>query len=396
MKYHGVRGWVVWPLVPPAWRAWPKAQGSARSQEEAYPPIRAITVAKILRTRSQKVGLPPATLVPMGKMRAEPVRITVMDYDESRFLEKEIQDIDEVLPFKNSPTVTWINIDGLQDIGILEKIGRYFDIHPLILEDIVTTDQRPKIEESEDYAYIVLRMVYCDESNELVSEQVSLVVASNFVISFQERVGDVFDPIRDRIRTGKGRVRTMGPDYLVYVLMDAIVDNYFVILETLTDRIEDLEEKLVTDPTPEVLRMIHRSKRDLIYLRKSVWPLREVISRLERGESRIVRKTTQIYLRDVYDHTIHIIDTVETLRDMVTGMLDIYLSSISNRMNEIMKVLTIMATIFIPLTFIAGLYGMNFHYMPELDTRWGYPLVLIAMLFVALIMLAYFRGKRWL
>ncbi len=332
----------------------------------------------------------------MGKMRAEPVRITVMDYDESRFLEKEIQDIDEVLPFKNSPTVTWINIDGLQDIGILEKIGRYFDIHPLILEDIVTTDQRPKIEESEDYAYIVLRMVYCDESNELVSEQVSLVVASNFVISFQERVGDVFDPIRDRIRTGKGRVRTMGPDYLVYVLMDAIVDNYFVILETLTDRIEDLEEKLVTDPTPEVLRMIHRSKRDLIYLRKSVWPLREVISRLERGESRIVRKTTQIYLRDVYDHTIHIIDTVETLRDMVTGMLDIYLSSISNRMNEIMKVLTIMATIFIPLTFIAGLYGMNFHYMPELDTRWGYPLVLIAMLFVALIMLAYFRGKRWL
>jgi len=237
---------------------------------------------------------------------------------------------------------------------------------------------------------------YDEEDDETKTEQVSLVLSSKYVLSFQEDEGDVFDPIRERIRTDRGRIRKMGVDYLAYSLIDAIVDNYFMVLEKIGEKIEDIEDELVKNPTPEVLHTIHRFKRELIFLRKSVWPLREVISRLERWESPLIDKSIDIYLRDVYDHTIQVIDALETFRDMLSGMLDIYLSSVSNRMNEVMKVLTIIATIFIPLTLVTGIYGMNFRYMPELESPWGYPLAYAVMLAISAVMLVYFRRKRWL
>jgi len=347
--------------------------------------------------RAKRPGLPPGTLVYTGERKAEKVKISFIDYDETQFKEKEVKTIEECFPFKDTPTVTWINIDGVHEVDIIEKMGKHFDLHPLIMEDIVNTEQRPKMEDSGSYIYIVLRMLSYDEKDkEIKSEQVSLVLGSNFVISLQESEGDVFKPVRERIRKGKGRIRKMGSDYLAYALLDAIVDNYFVVLEKLGEVIEDIEDELVRKPTPETLQIIHNLKREAISLRKSVWPLREVVSSLERAETPLIHESTKIYLRDVYDHTIQVIDTIESLRDMVSGMLDIYLSSISNRMNEVMKVLTIFAAIFIPLTFIAGVYGMNFAFMPELAWRWGYPVVLTVMVLVAVVLLFYFRRKKWL
>ncbi len=352
---------------------------------------------KLFRKTSKMVGLPPGTPVYIGEKVAGEVKIRVMDYDETHFQEKEVKAIEECFPFKDTPTVTWINIDGVHQVDIIEKIGKQFDIHPLILEDIMNTEQRPKIEDLENYLFIVLKMLYTDNKNgEIQSEQVSLVVGPNYVISFQEREGDVFDPIRDRIRTAKGRVRRMGPDYLAYALIDAIVDNYFVVLEKVGEKIEDVEEKLVTEPSPQVLKEIHNLKRKLLFLRKSVWPLREVINILERGECSLIKKATIIFLRDVYDHTIQVIETTEVYREMLSEMIDAYLSSISNKTNEIVKVLTIIATIFIPLTFIASIYGMNFTWMPELEWPEGYHMVLVIMAIVGIIMLIFFRRKKWI
>jgi magnesium transporter len=353
---------------------------------------------RLIKKRSEKAGLPPGTLVHIGEKKTEKAKITIIDYDETQFEEKEAKTIEECFPFKDKPTTTWINIEGVHELAIIEKIGEHFGLHPLLLEDIANTEQRPKMEDYGEYIFIVLKMLFHDEkANEVKAEQVSLILGSNFVISFQEGIkGDVFDPVRERIRNGKGRTRKMKSDYLAYALVDAIVDSYFLILEKLGEKIEDVEEELVTNPASETLRGIHHLKREMIFLRKSVWPLREVLSCLERGESSLIHANTRIYLRDVYDHTIQIIDTIETFRDMLSGILDIYLSSISNRMNQIMKVLTIIATIFIPLTFIVGIYGMNFEYMPELKWRWGYFAVLGIMAIIGIWMLIYFRKKRWL
>jgi len=352
---------------------------------------------KLFTKRAKEVGLPPGTLVHIGDRKVEKAKITLIDYDEAQLQEKELETVDECFPFKDKPTVTWINIDGIHQVEVIEKIGKHFNIHPLILEDILNTGQRPKMEDFEDYIFVVVKMIYYDDKdNEIKAEQLSLLIGPNFVISFQEKEGDVFDPVRERIRNGKGRIRKMKTDYLAYALVDTIVDHYFVVLEKLGEKIEDMEEELVTNPTPETLQTIHTLKRELIFLRKSVWPLREVVNNMERGESSLIDESTGIYLRDVYDHTIQVIDTIETFRDMVSGMLDIYLSSISNKMNEVMKVLTIIATIFIPLTFIAGLYGMNFKYIPELEWHWSYPVLLFVMAGIGFLMLVYFRRKRWL
>ncbi len=355
-------------------------------------------MAKLTKKRSRKAGLPPGTLIHIGEKKAEEMKITVIDFDEAHYQEKEIKTIEECLLFKEMPTVTWINMEGLHQVEILEKLGECYGFHPLMMEDILNTDQRPKMEDYGDYIYIVLKMLsHNGKSNEIITEQVSIILGSNFVISFQEGgEGDVFNPIRDRIKAGKGRIRKMGADYLAYALLDAVVDNYFIIMEKLGENIELLEEKLVAHPTPETLRIIHHLKREMIFLRKAIWPLREVISGLERGESSLFKDSTRIYLRDIYDHTIQVIDTIETFRDMVSGMLDIYLSSVSNRLNAVMKVLTIIATIFMPLTFIAGIYGMNFKYMPELEWKWGYPLIWLIMVGIGVSMLVYFRKKRWL
>ena len=352
---------------------------------------------KQVKKWKEPAGLPPGTLVHVGDRKMEKVRITVIDYDQQNFTEKQLDKIEQVFEYKKSPTVSWINIDGLHDIELIEKIGAHYDIHSLILEDILNTGQRPKFEDTGSCIFIVFKMLTYDEKKQQVnSEQVSMILGKNFVLSFQEAVGDVFEHIRERIRNAKGRIRKMGSDYLLYSLLDATVDGYFSILEGMGQNIEDIEEQLLASADGKIIRKIHKLKRELITLRKSVWPLRELINELERSESKLINRSTDFYLRDLYDHTIQVIDTLESYRDMVSGMIDIYLSSISNRINAVMKVLTVITTIFIPLTFVTGIYGMNFEYMPETDWKWGYPVALIIMFDIAVLMLYYFKKKKWL
>ncbi|MDG6220662.1 MAG: magnesium/cobalt transporter CorA [Candidatus Thermoplasmatota archaeon] len=355
------------------------------------------------KSRAQaKIGLPPGSLVYVGEQKTDKVRLSIMEYGEEGFSERQPNTVEECFPLKPKPGITWLNVDGLHDVSIMEAFGKQLNIHPLALEDIISTGQRPKVEDYGEHLFIVLKMLYSDSSGELVSEQVSLVMGENYVLSFQEKEGDVFELIRKRIRGGKGRIRRMGADYLAYALMDAIVDNYFVLLEAVGLSLEELENGIVENPTPENLQKIHNLKRQMIQMRKAVWPLREVIGSMERSESSFVSQETSIFLRDLYDHTIQVIETMESYRDMASGMTDLYMSSVSNRMNEVMKVLTIIATIFIPLTFIAGIYGMNFDpdvsplNMPELKWVWGYPAAIAAMTAVALAMVAFFKKKGWL
>jgi magnesium transporter len=358
---------------------------------------------RFIKRISKTIGLPPGSLVHIGNTRTTKVKITVIDYDEHNYKEQEVTTVEDCFPFKDKPSVTWINVDGIHQVDIIEKIGNHFDLHPLVLEDIMNTNQRPKIEDFENYIFIVLKMLYQTEKNdEITAEQISLILGKNFVLSFQETEGDVFNFVRERIRNSKGRIRKVGADYLTYALLDAIVDNYFIILEKIGEKVDIMEEELVSNPHPDTLQAIHIMKRETIFLRKSIWPLREVINGLQRGESKLIQKSTGVYLRDMYDHIIQVIDTIETFRDMISGMLDIYISSVSNKMNEVMKVLTIFAAIFIPLTFVAGIYGMNFNLdasplnMPELNYYFGYPLVLFIMTVIGVIMLMYFRRKKWL
>jgi magnesium transporter len=350
---------------------------------------------KLVGRFSEKKGLPPGALVHIGKKRVEKARIRVIDYTRKEISERDVRKIEDCFPYRDSRSITWINIDGVHDAELMRKVREHFGIHPLIMEDVMNTGQRPKMEDMGKYIFLVLRMLYHDEA-EIKSEQVSIIMGKRFVISFQEREGDVFDSVRNRIRNSRGRLRRSGTDYLAYVLLDAVVDGYFSLLEWIGEKTEALEEELIKRPGPDTLKDIYRLKREMIFLRKSVWPLREAVSGLGRTDSRLVDEETKVFIRDVYDHTIQVIDTVETLREMVGGMLDTYLSSVSNRMNEVMKVLTIIATIFIPLTFIAGIYGMNFQYMPELGWEWGYYAVWSVMAVIAIVMLFYFRGKKWL
>ncbi len=348
--------------------------------------------------KPRSIGHPPGSLIAQDEVLQKPVSLQLLSYGLGKELsELETIDLSGCLPFDPDYPVNWLNINAGTQVGILEAIGSHLNIHPLVLEDILNTNQRPKVEDYGDYLFIELNMLSWDEeTSHINAEQISLLLGGNYLITFQENEGDVFDPVRKRLREGKSRLSKGGPDYLAYSLIDAVVDNYFIVLEYLGEAIEELEEELVTDPDEDTLHAIHDLKRELIYLRKSVWPLRETISNLERGESRIFQPATLIYLRDVYDHVIQVIDTVETFREMASGMLDIYLSSVSNRMNEIMKVLTIISTIFIPLSFVVGLYGMNFKYMPELGWKWGYPMVWGVILLSVIGMLIYFKRKKWL
>lgn len=359
-------------------------------------------MSKLIK-RSRLIGQPPGTLLYEGGKKEKEVVITIFDYDESSLVEKQVKTVDECIPFKDKPTVTWINVDGLHRVEILEKLSECYLVHHLVLEDILNINQRPKYEDFGGYVYLSAKMLSYDEkADDIQEEQVSIILGPNFLISFQEeKEGDVFGPIRERIRNNKGRIRKMKADYLAYSLLDAIVDNYFIILEKIGEKVEGLESELVANPLPQTLQAINKLKRNLIFLRRSVWPLREIVNSLAKSESALVSGAAAVYYRDVYDHLIHTIDTIEAFRDTVSGMLDIYLSSLSNRMNEVMKVLTIIATIFIPLTFIVGIYGMNFNTsvspfnMPELNWRYGYLMVLWIMFFVASGMLAYFKKKKW-
>jgi magnesium transporter len=354
-------------------------------------------MARILGRRQRRAGTPPGTVEYAGERKIAKPRLTIMRYDAAAVEELEVPSVAECREYYDRGPVTWINLDGLHDTEIVRGLGELFGLHPLVLEDIVTTTQRPKFEDHENHLFFVLRMLtFESDKNEVRSEQLSLVLTPKCLLTFQENIGDCFDPVRERIRRGKGRIRTLGPDYLAYALMDAIVDNYFIVLEQVGTRIEELEDVLVEDPEPRHLQDVHDLKREMILLRKAVWPLREVIASLERSDSSLINDKINIFLRDLYDHAVQAIDAVESFRDMLSSLHDLYLSSVSTRMNEVMKVLTVIATLFIPLTFLAGIYGMNFGFMPELHWRYGYPAFWIACGGIAVGLLVFFRRKRWL
>ncbi|KUK14221.1 MAG: magnesium/cobalt transporter CorA [Synergistetes bacterium] len=345
---------------------------------------------------SVKRGLPPGTLVYTGR-HVEDFEIEVIDYDAEKVKELKTGKIEDCLPLIEKGAVTWINVIGLHNTEAIRKVGEHLNLHPLVLEDILNVTQRPKVEFFDDYIFLVLKMLtYNPELRKIESEHISVILGQKFVLTFQEKRGDLFDPVRGRIRSNKGIIRKRGPDYLFYALIDVLVDNYFYMLEKLGDEIEELEGEVIGSPASGTVHKIHELKRNLIELRRSIWPLREILNLLYKEKPDLIKEETIPYLRDVYDHIIQVIEIIESLRETTGGLLDVYLSSVSNKMNEVMKVLTIIATIFMPITFIAGIYGMNFEYMPELKWRWGYPVVLIAMLIISLGMIIYFRRKKWL
>jgi len=354
-------------------------------------------VRKISVKAAKKAGQPPGTLTYTGRSRLDKIKITVIEYNEDQYQERTLEEVEEYEKFKDKDTVTWINVDGVHDIDTVEQIGKYFDIHPMLMEDIVNVHQRSKIDSFEESVFIVIKMISLEnKSSQVEKEQLSLILGTNFVISFHEKTDDIFNPIRERIKKESCAIRKMGADYLAYTLVDVVVDNYFIVLEKIGDLIEEVETELITDPTPQTMRAIHDLKKEVLFLRNSIWPLREIYSKLVRTESKLVHLSTAIYFRDLHEHTIEVIEIIETYRDIIYGMTDIYISSVSNKMNEVMKVLTIIATIFIPLTLISGIYGMNFAYMPELQWRYGYPGIMLVMLLISVFMLAYFKRRKWL
>lgn len=365
---------------------------------------------------SLKSGTPPGTLIYLGRDTKDPIRISLIEYNEHEFIEKDFFDINECFTQVQDGMVKWINVDGVHDTAMIEQIGKMFNIHPLTLEDIANTNQRSKFEDYENYLVTIMKMIFEDsrlkkESDDaLVSEQLTIILLSNqTVLSFQEADGgDVFDVIRNRLRLGKGRIRKCEADYLAYSLIDAVIDSYFDVLEKIGDEVEVLEDILIDNPSPATLHRLHNIKRQMVYFRKAAWPMRELINNLERSESALIHENTSIYLRDAHDHAIRVIDTVETYRDLLSGMMDLYMSSVSNRMNEVMKTLTIITTIFVPLTFIAGVYGMNFQKvdpvsgkmtplnMPELYSPYGYLVIWGIMITISVSLLVYFRRKKWM
>ena len=346
-------------------------------------------------------GTAPGTLHPVEAPGAGPVRVTVIDYGPNHLEEKVVERVEELLPYRDATTITWINIEGLHDVALLEWLGKHFGIHPLTLEDILNCGQRPKIEDYGTYHFLVLKSLSMHEGS-LELEQISFILGKSYVLTIQEVPGDSFEAVRQRIRRGKGMIRKAGADYLLYALVDALIDEFFPVLEKFGEQVEELEDTVILNPSPEILQRVHAVKRDLLVLRRAAWPERDAISAFSREESHLIKPETTVFVRDCYDHIIQVIDMIETYRDLASGLQEAYLSSLSNRMNEIMKVLTIISTIFIPLTFIAGIYGMNFDpdasplNMPELEWYWGYPFSLTVMAVVAIALIFFFRRKGWL
>ncbi|TAL35676.1 MAG: magnesium/cobalt transporter CorA [Spirochaetes bacterium] len=351
---------------------------------------------KLVNRVSKKKGLPPGSLVHVGEKKTEEVRVLLVEYNEQKFNIKDIGEISACCDSAFENSIRWIDVVGIHKVDLIGELGKTFGIHPLVLEDILNTNQRPKFDVWEDYTYVVLKILHFDEkSGEIVPEQVSIILGRDLVITFQETAGDDFIPVIDRIMNDQGRIRKQGADFLFYALLDAIVDNYFSIFEKLGEKIEAIEEEVIGHPDRDTINDIHFMKREMILLRRSVWPLREVVSGLGRGESPMISQANLVYFKDIYDHTIQIIDTIEVFRDMLSGMVDIYLSSLNIRMNEIMKVLTIITTIFIPLSFITGVYGMNFKFMPGLENPYAYFIAMGVMILIGLGMLAIFKKRKW-
>jgi magnesium transporter len=345
-----------------------------------------------------KPGQSPGTLTYIGKETLRDTRVTLTEYDARTHLVTELKTLNECSLLKPSSHFSWISVDGLKNTKVISAIGQAFNLHPLLLEDVLNTEQKPKVESYDDTIFVVLKMLDTHpRTQEVETDQICLVLGPNYVITFQEeREKDMFEPVRVRLTNSVGRVRRYGADYLFYALIDTIVDNYFVILESLGEKVESLEEEIINKPSSRSLKKLYSQKRGLIFMRKAVWPVREIISNLVRDESDLIQKETVVYLRDVYDHTIQVIDTTESYRDLTASLLDIYLSSVSNRMNNVMKVLTIVSTVFMPLSFIVGVYGMNFDHMPELHWKYGYLGVWILILLVSASMMVFFRWKKWL
>ncbi|MFT6926746.1 MAG: magnesium transporter [Psychromonas sp.] len=351
-----------------------------------------------LTTLSEKSGLPPGSLIHVGDVREAVTQMSVIDYGAENIKEHKIQSIDEILKYKESDTVTWVIIEGLTDVDIVKRIGTMFDIHQLVLEDILNTHQRPKFEEYDDHLFIVLKCLLPEtEQFSVTYEQVSLLVLKNFVFAFKEKKDDLFQPIMQRIRSSNGRLRNLKADYLTYSILDTIVDQNFILIDSLDEAITSLEDVLLTsEPVKNTLNTIQKLKREIIRIRRHVSPVRELIAEMLRSESPLIDPKTHIYLRDVSDHAIRVTESIESYREILTGLLDIYISSVSNKMNETMKVLTVFASIFIPLTFLTGIYGMNFEYMPELKWQWAYPALWCVFIILPIALLVYFRRKKWL
>ena len=344
-----------------------------------------------------KFGVAPGTLIYTGREDAAPVRISVIEFNEEEYHSFEVQKVSELRAKLTPGMLHWINIDGVHNVDLVRKISEQFDIHPLVQEDIVNTHQRAKVEDYKSFVYFVIRMAEArGKEEELYLEQVSILLGQDYIISFQEDEGDIWDPVRHRIETKQGKIREMKMDYLAYLLLDAVVDNYFIILEKAGNRIDKLEQKLLGDPEKESLNDIYDLKRQFITLRKSVWPLRETINTIQRLDNPLISREIHLYYQDLYDHVMRVMDSVESNRDIATSMIDQYLSISSMRMNEVMKVLTIISTLFIPMTFITGLYGMNLDYMPEIHSPWAYPIVIGIMGLMVMGQLWWFRKKRWL
>ncbi|MBX7137254.1 MAG: magnesium/cobalt transporter CorA [Oligoflexia bacterium] len=352
---------------------------------------------RILKSRSRKTGLPPGSLVYVGDKRTAAPKLTAFKYSPTGYEERELKNVENCAELRDPSAVLWVNLDGVDHVDTVSQLGRQFGIHAMVLEDILNTSQRPKKQLSSDYIFMVAKMLYLDPQRRIQVEQVSIVFGRNFVLSFQEEPdSDVFDRVRESIRKNIGAIRTGGADFLAYALLDSIVDQYFVILEEFGERLEAIEQQVINRPELGSSKAIHGLKRDVLFLRRSIWPLREVATSFERSENPLIRPGSMIYFRDVYDHVIEVIDILELFREMVSSMLELYLSSVNNRINEVMKVLTIVTTIFMPLTLIAGIYGMNFDNMPELHWHFGYVWALGLMLLSALVMVGYFRRRRWL
>lgn len=352
----------------------------------------------VQRRRRTPPGASPGTLI-ADPAAVQPV-LRLIGYGPDQLEEREIAAVEELRPLIGKWSVTWINVDGLADVALIEGIGELYGLHRLALEDVVNVHQNPKVEDYEDHAFIVTRMIRGGLPP--VTEQVAMFLGDDFLLTFHERPGDCFDPVRERIRRHRGHIRERKADYLAYALLDAVIDGYFPVLEACGERLEDLEDRVLDQPSGEHGAEIHDIKRDLLTLRRAIWPQREMINALTRDALAQVSDLTRVYLRDCYDHTIQLLDFVETYREIASGLVDLYLSSVSARMNEVMKLLTIIATIFIPLSFIAGLYGMNFDTrispwnMPELSWHWGYPFALGLMALVALGLLLFFRRRGWI
>lgn len=347
-----------------------------------------------MAAKTQNIGAPPGTLFYNGEERNERIKITLIEFNETEFFEDVYYDLSDCIEHVKPNMVKWINVEGIHKPELVEAIGKIYDIHPLTLEDIVHVDQRPKFEDYEHYVIAIMKMI--SYTTEVKSEQLSIVLLENTVISFQEpQGGDAFDVIRNRLRASKGRVRKLGADYLAYALMDAVVDYYFTCIEKIGDKIEEIEEGIISNSDKKFLLELYHLKREMIFLRKQVWPLRDLLNNMVRSETHLINPTSDIYLRDLSDHVTRIIDSVETYRDLLSGIMDIYLSTNANKMNEVMKVLTIMSSIFIPITFIAGVYGMNFDNMPELHTQNGYFILWGIMITIIVALIIYFKRKKW-